>query len=77
MKVRSGALAISGSGKIYYDKRLDLRVRAGALGGITDTLGAVGDILKTVTDTMILYKVSGIVGAPVVTVSALNIGSSE
>ncbi|MCB9849724.1 MAG: hypothetical protein H6817_03375 [Phycisphaerales bacterium] len=73
-KIISWIALIRGEGMIGYDQSLDLLVNAGVLGRIQDELGRVGELLNTITDSMVQYTVKGTIEKPKVGVRAFGAG---
>jgi hypothetical protein len=58
--------ALYGRGRVYYDKRLDLDVRASPLGELQRLTGRIGEALGRLTGDIITYKVQGTIARPVI-----------
>ncbi len=56
--------AVRGRGNVFFDQRLNVQVNAGPLEKLQDALGAVGDVLGAVTDSIMAYRVGGTVEKP-------------
>lgn len=70
----SSVVALRATGSVFYDQRLDLHVNAGALEKLQSELGALGDLLATVSDRLVAYKVTGTLASPKVTIRPLRQG---
>lgn len=64
--------AIRGRGKLFFDQTMDVQVNAGPLEKVQDTLGALGDVFGTITDSLIAYRVSGTAAEPSIQVVAFG-----
>lgn len=71
----SSIIEARGKGKILYDGRLDLRVRAGLVNRLRGRLGRIGSILDTVTDNLVTYLIRGTLAEPQATISPRGLGS--
>ena len=59
-----GMLALRGGGTIGFDRRLDLRLNAGTMENIQNSLGVLGEAWASMSDAMAGYRVSGTVSDP-------------
>lgn len=73
IEVVSTLAAMKGSGRVYYDGRLDLLVNAGPLKRLEKLLGPIGSLLGTITDRVAPYQIRGVIGNPAVTVRPLGL----
>ena len=73
----SGGVGARGEGEILYDGTLNLRVNAGPLELMQNDMGAIGDVLGAVTDSLLKYHVTGPWKTPVLEVRPLGIGADE
>ncbi len=64
----SGVLALRGSGTVGFDRQLDLRLNAGPMEALQNSLGPVGEAWGAVSGAMGGYRVSGTTEEPKVTV---------
>lgn len=60
----SGALALRGNGTVGFDQQLDLRLNAGPMERMQNSLGAVGRLWGSVSDSMAGYRVTGQLNDP-------------
>ncbi len=72
-KVNCSFIAILGEGNIYYDKRLDLQVKADMLEKLRNRLGKVGEVIGNLTKKAVSYEVHGTVSDPKLVVKPLGI----
>ena len=56
--------AIRPRGNLYFDRRLDLHINAGALERVQSSLGPLGSAMGMVTDSLLTYHVGGVWGRP-------------
>lgn len=73
IEVVSTLAAMKGSGRIYYDGRLDLLVNAGPLKRLEKLLGPIGSLLGAITDRVAPYQIRGVIGNPSVSVRPLGL----
>lgn len=73
IEVVSTLAAMKGSGRIYFDGRLDLLVNAGPLKRLEKLLGPIGSLLGTITDRVAPYQIRGVIGNPSVSVRPLGL----
>lgn len=73
IEVVSTLAAMKGSGRIYFDGRLDLLVNAGPLKRLEKLLGPIGSLLGTITDRVAPYQIHGVIGNPSVSVRPLGL----
>jgi hypothetical protein len=64
----SGAMALRGNGTLAFNGTLDLRVNAGPLEMIQNSLGPIGNIWGTVSDALVGYRIHGTLTHPKVSV---------
>ncbi len=72
--LQSPTAAVRGSGDIYFDGRLALRVNAGPLEKAQQFLGPIGDLFGELTDALLPYRVSGTWDDPKVRAAPLGFG---
>lgn len=73
IEVVSTLAAMKGSGRIYYDGRLDLLVNAGPLKRLEKLLGPIGSLLGAITDRVAPYQIRGVIGNPSISVRPLGL----
>ncbi len=64
----SGGMALRATGTIAFDQQLDLRVNAGPLEMLQNSLGGVGQLWASVSDAFAGYRVNGTLASPRVSV---------
>jgi len=69
------SIAARGTGTVSYLGNLDLTLNAGPLEKLQSMLGTIGEVIGSVTDRLVRYRVTGTVGKPKVAVHPLGIGS--
>lgn len=67
--------AVSATGTVGYDGKLNLTATAGPVQRIQGMLGDVGKIIGSVTGRLIQYRIRGDVGSPSISVHPLGLGS--
>ncbi|MBC23705.1 MAG: hypothetical protein CMJ32_07295 [Phycisphaerae bacterium] len=70
----SGFLGAHGHGAMWFDGVIDLRLNAGPLERVQHSLGAVGRLLRSVTDRIVTYRVSGKLNDPSLSILPLGVG---
>ena len=60
----SGAMAIRGSGMIGFDRQLDLRINAGPMERLQNSLGGLGALWASASDAVAGYHVGGTLDSP-------------
>ncbi|MHC5007330.1 MAG: AsmA family protein [Planctomycetota bacterium] len=73
IKVGGNAIGINGDGDLFYDGRLDCLFNVGPLQGREGVLGAIGDTVGIVTDSLVRYALTGTVNEPKIAVKPLHI----
>ncbi len=71
--IQTPFIAAKGSGTIAYSGQLDMMINAGPLQKAKGALGKIGDVVGIVTDQLIKYHVTGVLGDPQVRVSPLGL----
>ncbi len=72
--VRTAVVALRGTGRIYYDRKLDLQVNASPLGSVQERLGPLGDIIGALADEVVTYKITGTMSQPSIGLSTPSFG---
>ena len=65
---------VEATGRVFYDRRLDLTASAGPLKKITGMFGRLGDVIGAVTGRLVQYRIGGTVASPSVEVRPLGLG---
>ncbi len=73
-ELTTGVLGARATGRIGFDHSLDLAVNAGPLEKLQSMLGAVGDVIGSVTDRLVKYRIRGTIEQPEVSVDPLGLG---
>ncbi|MBK7405806.1 MAG: hypothetical protein IPJ41_14600 [Phycisphaerales bacterium] len=73
-QVTTEFLAARATGDIAFDGTLNLSVNAGPMEKLQSMLGGVGDLLGSVTDRLVTYRIRGTVAEPQVSVAPLGVG---
>jgi hypothetical protein len=63
---------LRGHGDVSFDSRLDLAVDGGPVQKVENELGAVGDVLGEITETLLRARVTGTLGEPKVGIEVLR-----
>jgi hypothetical protein len=63
---------LRGHGKVFFDTRLDLAVEGGPVQRLENEIGAAGDVLGEITETLLRARVSGTMGDPRVEIEVLR-----
>ena len=72
LEVETMVAAARGKGTLGYDRQMDVLVNAGPMEKVQNMLGAAGDVLGTVTDRVVKYRIYGHVTKPEVQVKPLG-----
>jgi hypothetical protein len=72
LEARSSALALRATGTIGFNGALDLRLNAGPLEKLQNSMGILGDIWGAASDALVSYRVTGNVAAPQVRLQVGN-----
>lgn len=73
-EVTTEFLVARGTGTIGFDGSLDLTINGGPMEKLQSMLGGLGDVIGSVTDRLVKYRIRGTVDAPEVSVAPLGIG---
>jgi hypothetical protein len=68
LEYNSSVAAARGKGQIYFTQRLNLLVNAGPLEKLQNQFGAVGRLIGGISDSLMGYRITGVVGQPEVKV---------
>jgi hypothetical protein len=63
---------LRGHGDAYFDSRLDMAVDGGPLQRVENELGALGDLLGEITETIVRARVTGTLSEPKVGIEVLR-----
>ncbi|MCA9309747.1 MAG: AsmA family protein [Phycisphaerales bacterium] len=72
LEVETMVAAARGKGTLSYERQMDVLVNAGPMEKVQNMLGAAGDVLGTVTDRVVKYRIYGHVTKPEVQVKPLG-----
>jgi hypothetical protein len=72
LRMNSRWYGLRGHGDVYFDSRLDLTVDGGPLQRVENELGAAGDVLGEITETLLRARVTGTLGEPKVAIEVLR-----
>jgi hypothetical protein len=72
LRMNSRWYGLRGHGDLYFDSRLDLAVDGGPVQRVENELGAVGDVLGEITETLLRARVTGTLGEPKVGIEVLR-----
>ena len=72
LRVNSRWYGLRGHGDVGFDAKLDLAVDGGPVQRLENELGAVGDVLGEITETLIRARVTGRLGEPDVDIEVLR-----
>ncbi|MCB9837812.1 MAG: hypothetical protein H6813_00595 [Phycisphaeraceae bacterium] len=73
-ELETSSLLARGTGMVYYNTALDLRINAGPMEKVQSLLGRVGKAIGSITDQLVTYHVTGTVQKPKVSVKPLGFG---
>jgi hypothetical protein len=73
IKIISALVALTGGGRIYYDKRIEMLINAGVLERLEAALGEFGKLLASISDRAMAYQVRGTLSQPEITVKPLGL----
>jgi hypothetical protein len=73
-EVTTEFLVARGTGTLGFDGSLDMAVNGGPMEKLQSLLGGLGEVLGSVTDKLVKYRVRGTVAAPEVSVDPLGLG---
>jgi len=77
MKLISQTVAARGEGEINYDGAINFRFNAGPMEKMQESLGALGELLGKITDSLVKYQVTGTFAEPKFDTRALGIGATS
>lgn len=72
LRMNSRWYGLRGHGDAYFDSRLDLAVDGGPVQRVENELGAVGDVLGEITETLVRARVTGTLEEPKVGIELLR-----
>ena len=72
LRMNSRWYGLRGHGDVFFDSRLDLAVDGGPIERLENELGAAGDLLGEITETILRARVTGTLGAPKVGIEVLR-----
>jgi hypothetical protein len=72
LRMNSRWYGLRGYGDVRFDSRLDLAVEGGPVQRLENELGAAGDVLGEITETLLRARVTGDLGEPKVAVEVLR-----
>ncbi len=72
LRMNSRWYGLRGHGDVYFDSRLDLAVDGGPVQRVENELGAVGDVLGEITETLLRARVTGTLDEPKVGIEVLR-----
>jgi hypothetical protein len=72
LRMNSRWYGLRGHGDVSFDSRLDLAVDGGPVQRVENELGAVGDVLGEITETLVRARVTGTLGEPKVGIEVLR-----
>jgi hypothetical protein len=72
LRMNSRWYGLRGHGDVSFDSRLDLAVDGGPLQRVENELGAAGDVLGEITETLVRARVTGTLGEPKVGIEVLR-----
>ncbi len=73
-EVTTEFLVARGTGTIGFDGSLDLSINGGPMEKLQSMFGGLGDVIGSVTDRLVKYRIRGTVDVPEVSVAPLGIG---
>jgi hypothetical protein len=73
-QLESQSLLARGTGMLYYNRTLDLRLNAGPMEKLESVLGKVGKAIGSITDQLVTYHVTGTLSDPKLTVKPMGLG---
>jgi hypothetical protein len=73
LRINSRWYGLRGHGDAYFDSRLDMAVDGGPLQRIENELGALGDVLGEITETIVRARVTGTLSEPKVGIEVLRL----
>jgi len=73
-ELTTGSLAARATGMIGFDSTLDLAVNAGPMEKLQSLLGKAGDVIGSITDRLVKYRIRGSLDKPEVSVDPLGLG---
>lgn len=74
LTLETALVAARGSGRINYDRTIDLSLNAGPLEKLEEKTGPIGAVFGAITDALVKYHVTGPISDPKLRVRPLNIG---
>ena len=72
--LETNSIVARGTGLVYYNQSLDLRLNAGPMEKVQSMLGKVGEAIGQIMDQLVKYRITGTMSEPELAIEPLGVG---